>query len=152
MRARRKPVVVQLQRSTKNDINVTPLVDVVLVLLIIFMVVMPLLESTIAVRIPTHQDVSTTSEVPPDQVVVKVTRAGTLAINGADTQLEAYVAALAELLSLRASTDRVVFVTPDEEAPYKMFVQALEGARLAGAETIGMVATPVEPVALAPGD
>ena len=129
-----------------NAINVTPLVDVMLVLLIIFMVVMPLLQTEIAVRIPAKQDVSTSTEVPPDQVVVKVASSGSIAINGADTAPDAYVAALSKLLGLRPSSDRVVFVTPDEEAPYKVFVLALEGARLAGAETIGMVAAPAEHV------
>ncbi|MEY4508779.1 MAG: hypothetical protein RLZZ450_901 [Pseudomonadota bacterium] len=144
MRGAKKPVIVQVQSRTKNDINVTPLVDVVLVLLIIFMVVMPLLQTEIAVRIPSRQDVSTSTEVPPDQVVVKVASTGSIAINGADTSPDAYVTSLAKLLGLRAQAERVVFVTPDEEAPYKTFVLALEGARLAGAETIGMVAAPAE--------
>ena len=151
MRGAKKPIVVRVQSRTKNDINVTPLVDVVLVLLIIFMVVMPLLQTEIAVRIPAKQDVSTSTEVPPDQVVVKVFSSGSIAINGADTSPDAYVAALAKLLGLRSSADRVVFVTPDEEAPYKTFVLALEGARLAGAETIGMVAAPAEHVESVPG-
>jgi hypothetical protein len=53
--------------QVRNDINVTPLVDVMLVLLIIFMVVTPLLEKDIGVRVPATEQVEEIQEVPPDQ-------------------------------------------------------------------------------------
>ena len=64
-----------------SDINITPLVDVVLVLLIIFMVVTPLLEKDIGVRVPATEQVEEKTEVPPDQLVVHIEASGELSIN-----------------------------------------------------------------------
>jgi biopolymer transport protein ExbD len=125
---------------------VTPLVDVVLVLLIIFMVVMPLAEKDFAVRIPANEQVQTPDEVPPDQVVVRVEGSGQLVLNGQPVPDDAYVEALAQRLVQRAPQDRVVFLTPEDEAPYRRLVLALEGARQAGASALGMVAEPVAAV------
>jgi biopolymer transport protein TolR len=143
MRQPRKPVVVRPANATKSDINVTPLVDVVLVLLIIFMVVMPLLEKDLAVRIPADEQVETETEPPPNQIVVRVDTAGAFAINGEATSPENYVSALQTRLEGRSAADRVVFVAPEDEASYRKLVEALDGARRAGAETLGMLAEPV---------
>src|SRR5438128_2570707 len=66
---------------TNSEINVTPLVDVVLVLLIIFMVVTPLLEKDIPVRTPNSEKVEQVKEVPEDQIVIYIKRDGALRIN-----------------------------------------------------------------------
>jgi biopolymer transport protein ExbD len=147
MRGARKTVLVRPVAGPKSAINVTPLVDVVLVLLIIFMVVMPLVEKDLAVRIPATEEVETTSEVPPDQIVVRVESDGAFKINGELTPPELYVENLKRRLDPRHPADRVVFVTPEDEASYKNLVLALEGARLAGAETLGMTAEPPPPAA-----
>jgi biopolymer transport protein ExbD len=136
----RKTILVRPVGGPKSEINVTPLVDVVLVLLIIFMVVTPLMEKDLAVRIPALEKVETTVDVPPDQIVVHVATSGALQINGAETAPSDYVAELAKRLAPRAPVDRVVFVTPEDDAPYKKLVLALDGARSAGAETLGMTA------------
>jgi biopolymer transport protein TolR len=142
MRGLRKPVVVRPASEGKHDINVTPLVDVVLVLLIIFMVVMPLLEKDLAVRIPDNEEAEPEEQPPPDQIVVRVVRSGEFEINGETTPPESYVQALQSRLAARSPADRVVFVSPEDEASYKKLVEALDGARRAGAETLGMVAEP----------
>jgi biopolymer transport protein ExbD len=141
----RKPILVRPASAAKSDINVTPLVDVVLVLLIIFMVVTPLLEKDFVVRIPSTEQVETSSEVPPDQIVVRVESSGTFKINGEVTAADQYVQSLKSRLDPRAPNDRIVFFTPDDEAPYPKLVEALEGARRAGAETLGMTAEPPPP-------
>jgi biopolymer transport protein TolR len=130
----------------KGDINVTPLVDVVLVLLIIFMVVTPMLEKDITLRMPASEQVETTNEVPPDQIVVRVETSGAFRINGDPIEPGAYVQALRERLAPRAPIDRVVFVTPEDDASYRKLVEALEGARRAGAETLGMTGEPPPPL------
>jgi biopolymer transport protein ExbD len=136
----RKTALVRPVAGPKSEINVTPLVDVVLVLLIIFMVVAPLAEKDLAIRIPALEKVETTTEVPLDQIVVRVETSGAFKINGEDTAPSDYVAALSKRLAPRNSVDRVVFVTPEDDAPYKKLVEALDGARSAGAETLGMTA------------
>jgi biopolymer transport protein ExbD len=139
MRGTRKPIVVRPVSDCKSDINVTPLVDVVLVLLIIFMVVMPMLEKELAVRIPDREQVAAPDELPVEQIVVHVQRSGEFEINGAPIAAGApYVDALRTRLQGRSPGQRVVFVDPDGDASYKRMVEAFEGARSAGARTLGM--------------
>jgi biopolymer transport protein ExbD len=140
MKRPHKPVLVKPVAGPKSEINVTPLVDVVLVLLIIFMVVTPLQEKDLALRIPALEKVETTVAVPLDQIVVRVQSSGALEINGQEIAASDYVSALRKRLKPRAPVDRVVFVTPKDDAPYKKLVEALDGARNAGAETLGMTA------------
>ena len=151
MKPSRKTTLVQPARGPKTAINVTPLVDVVLVLLIIFMVVMPLVEKDLAVRIPASEQVETTSAVPPDQIVVRVDESGGFQINGEATPPELYVESLKKRLDPRPAIDRIVFVTPEDAASYKKLVEALEGARRAGAVTLGMSDEPPPPAPALPG-
>src|SRR5437870_1931016 len=67
--------------ATKNDINITPLVDVVLVLLIIFMVMTPTLLKQMELTVPEKADVQIQTPVISDQIVVTVTKDGKIAIN-----------------------------------------------------------------------
>ena len=147
MRPRRKPVVVRPPSAPKSEINVTPLVDVVLVLLIIFMVVTPLLERDVSVRVPATESVETGRELEKDQIVVRVDAAGALSIDGTPIAAAAYVTALSQRLRSKAAAERVVFVIPADEARYAKLVEAFDGARQAGAETLAMV---TEPPAKAP--
>ncbi|HTV21361.1 MAG TPA: biopolymer transporter ExbD [Polyangiaceae bacterium] len=159
MKQSRKPIVVKPQLAPASAINVTPLVDVVLVLLIIFMVLTPLLEKSLDVRVPSSQTVQT-NEVPKDQLVVGIDAAGVLRLNGQVTPWEGYVAALQQELGPRLPDDRVVIVLPEDDASYPLLVRAFDGARQAGAQTLGMntdvlppavvTAAPVEPVPGAP--
>jgi biopolymer transport protein TolR len=118
----------------RGEINITPLVDVVLVLLIIFMVVTPLMTKKIQVQVP--DDVV---EGPPQpQVVVSVSTDGQLAINTHAVTDGEYVAELAKVLDVVPSGERLVFFTADPDANYARLVLALDGARRAGADTLGM--------------
>src|SRR5258706_6742984 len=120
------------------DINITPLVDVVLVLLIIFMVVTPLLEKDIGVRVPATEQVEEHQEVPPDQLVVRVDADGTLTINAEKVPNAEYVDRLKTILARKPPNDKVVFMVADEAASYGRLVAVIDGAKQAGAETIGM--------------
>lgn len=126
----------KLKSTVRSDINVTPLVDVVLVLLIIFMVVTPLLERDIAVRVPPTEPAPADSEPPPDQLLVRLDGEGKLHINDEDVSTGEYVPRLSELLAAKA--DKTVFVSADDRAPYPALVHVLDGAKLAGAVTLGM--------------
>jgi biopolymer transport protein ExbD/biopolymer transport protein TolR len=137
MKHSHKPIVVRPQLAPTSAINVTPLVDVVLVLLIIFMVLTPLLEKSLDIRVPSSQTVQT-NEVPKDQLVVGIDGAGVLRLNGAVVPWEGYVAQLQQQLGTRAPDDRVVIVLPADDAAYGLLVRAFDGARQAGAQTLGM--------------
>src|SRR3954470_15713672 len=122
-----------------SDINVTPLVDVVLVLLIIFMVVTPLLEKDIEAKVPDTEKTEEITDLPPDQVVVGITPAGELSINMEKIADDDYGAKLKRILAAKHKGDRLVFFMPDVKTNYAKLVFALDGARQAGAETLGMM-------------
>jgi biopolymer transport protein ExbD len=137
-----------------SEINVTPLVDVVLVLLIIFMVVTPLLEKDIEVRIPETEEVPPPPDETPDtQLIVKLDTAGAYTINTEPVSEADYVGKLKRMLSAKKKEDRIVFFVADDKANYGKLVAAFDGAKQAGAFVLGMAtedipagaATPVDP-------
>jgi biopolymer transport protein TolR len=136
--------------NPNSDINVTPLVDVVLVMLIIFMVVTPLLEKDIEVRVPTTEQVEQQKEVPKDQLVVRLTSEGDLKINTETVTQDKYVERLRQILAPRSAADKVVFIVADDKTNYGRLVAALDGAKQAGAETLGMMTQLPEDIAQPP--
>jgi biopolymer transport protein ExbD/biopolymer transport protein TolR len=146
----RRAIVVKPQSEVQSAINVTPLVDVVLVLLIIFMVVMPLLDKDLQVRIPEDEQVERPDELPPEQIIVHVLADGSLQLNGTPISEDSYVATLQSHLSARALEQRVVFVAADGAAQYKRLIDAFEGARRAGADTLAMMPEDLPPSAAEP--
>ncbi len=135
----RKKFFVNPVGRPNSDINVTPLVDVVLVLLIIFMVVTPLLEKDIDVRVPATEQVETMQEVPPEQVVVGLDEKGVLTINQEKIEPQDYVNRMKRILAAKPAGDKLVFFMADDKANYAKLVTALDGAKAAGAETLGMM-------------
>jgi biopolymer transport protein ExbD len=133
-----------------SDINMTPLVDVVLVLLIIFMVLTPLLEKDITVRVPQVEKLTDPSVIPPDQLIVAISADGELTINNQKVPESEYTGRLQRLLESKGSGDKVVFFTPDEKASFAKVVMALDGAKQAGAETLGMTTEITLPPEVAP--
>jgi biopolymer transport protein ExbD len=147
---KQKKFAVQLGGRPNSDINITPLVDVVLVLLIIFMVVTPLLEKDLEVRVPSTEQVEVTAEVPPDQLVVSVSPEGKLSLNSEELATAEYEARLARALAAKKPGERLVFFLADDKSQYGALVTALDGARRAGAETLGMMTEPLPAEAAAP--
>jgi biopolymer transport protein ExbD/biopolymer transport protein TolR len=144
-RKRLKKTFVQPAGRPNSEINVTPLVDVVLVLLIIFMVVTPLLEKDIDVRVPDSEQVEPETEIPPDQLVVSLDEAGRIKINSEDVSDEEYVGRLTRVVAAKPRGEKLVFFMADEKTNYGKLVGALDGARQAGAETLGMMTEKIEP-------
>ena len=134
----------------KSDINVTPLVDVVLVLLIIFMVVTPLLEKDIQVRVPDDTQEETTPEDMQDQLVVTIDPTGQIKLNNEPLDDEAFKVRMKRALAAKSYEEKLVFFMPDDKAPYPRVVQALDWSRAAGAFILGVVTEPVA-AAAAPG-
>jgi biopolymer transport protein ExbD len=140
-----------------SEINVTPLVDVVLVLLIIFMVVTPLLEKDIEVRIPETEDVPL-EQMPEDnnQLIVKLDADGAYSINTEPVTPTDYVTKLKRMLAAKKKEDRIVFFVADDKANYGKLVAAFDGAKQAGAFVLGMATedipnAPATPVGVDPG-
>ncbi len=139
-----------------SEINVTPLVDVVLVLLIIFMVVTPLLEKDIEVRIPETEEVESPPPDQPDtQLIVKIDPDGTYSINTEPVTPEDYISKLKRMLAAKKKEDRIVFFVADDKANYGKLVAAFDGAKQAGAFVLGMAtedipAAPPTPMGVEP--
>ena len=122
--------------SLKADINVTPLVDVMLVLLIIMMLIAPLLQQGVAVTTP---EAANTGEKPDtqDQTVVAVNAAGQLFLD----QVEVPEADLARRVSekLESKKAKIVLIKADEEVEYGAVMAAMDQLRQAGIEDIGLI-------------
>jgi biopolymer transport protein TolR len=140
-----KKISVQPATPPSTDINVTPLVDVVLVLLIIFMVVTPLLEKDISVSVPNTEKVEQVEEVPPDQLVVKLLASGDITVNGDKIEQDKYVERLQGTLMKEPNPrKRIVFVLAEDGASYGTLVHLFDGARVAGADTLGLMTDDID--------
>jgi biopolymer transport protein TolR len=133
----------------KSDINITPLVDVVLVLLIIFMVITPLLQMGYDVKVPPKATVDTP---PPsmDQLIVSVTAQNRIYLNKEPLDKQALALRLSEILKNRR--DKTVFLSADDAATYGEVASVMDTVRTAGAKNIGIVleTVPVEGVLATP--
>jgi biopolymer transport protein TolR len=122
--------------SVKSDINITPLVDVVLVLLIIFMVITPILQMGYEVQVPPKVE----SAVPPptsDQVIVRMDADGSTWINKQSIPRNEFGARLQEIL--RGRQTRVIFFAADGELPYDQVAEFMDLCRHNGADNLGIV-------------
>jgi len=143
---------VKPQSRPNSDINVTPLVDVVLVLLIIFMVITPLLEKDIEVKVPETEVENTPPPENPDQLVVQLDETGVLKINAEQMpSTEEYVARLKRMLAAKPKDERVVFFMANDKANYGTLIGAMDGAKSAGAYVLAMATEDLPQGAAVPG-
>ncbi|MEW5735350.1 MAG: protein TolR [Thermodesulfobacteriota bacterium] len=128
-------------RRLMSDINVTPLVDVMLVLLIIFMVTAPMMTQGVAVALPETQ--SSAMDAEDDNLVVTVNKAQELYINDYKIGIDGLSAKLAAILKNR--TDQRVFLRADKDVPYGLVVRVMAEIKDAGVEKLGVVTEPLKP-------
>jgi len=127
------------QQLPMSEINVTPLVDVMLVLLIIFMLTAPHLEQGVKVDLP---EVTTVSAFPArtDELVITVTKDRKIYMDNIEVPLERVGPALKEAVAVRTGKD--VYMRADQDVPYGFVVQVMAAVRTAGVPGLGMVTEP----------
>jgi biopolymer transport protein TolR len=125
----------------KSDINVTPLVDVMLVLLVIFMVVTPLLKQQVPIELPLAEHSREAQET--SQLTLIAAADGSLVLNEQPVAAEALDARLHDLYAARA--DKTIFLEADRNLPYSRVVDLMDSCRAAGVERIGVVTKKAPP-------
>ena len=124
------------------DINVTPMIDVLLVLLIIFMVVQQGLQRGVSMQVPPPKDKNEVAQQnnPEDQIVLEVTPGPAYAINTRPVTSAALEATLRDIYAQRPR--KVIFVKGAENLTYGDVVHAVDASRAAGVEVVGLVPRP----------
>jgi len=125
-------------RRTLSQINVTPFVDVMLVLLIIFMVTAPMMEKGVEVQLPEVTDAPDLAS-QKEPLVVSLDRQGTISIGRSKVDSpQKLTPVLQQILSERKVKE--VFLEADRAVPYGRVVQVMAAVKAAGVEKLGMVA------------
>ena len=122
--------------KVRSEINVTPLVDVVLVMLIIFLVAMPVVMKNIQIEVPSKVDEPPENVVLPDQITVEVTKAGTILLNSVEVTRTDLAIKLRERLEHKR--EKVVFVDFDDNTRYGDAVSIMDTVKGAGATSLAM--------------
>ena len=120
----------------KADINVTPLVDVMLVLLIIMMIVAPLLQQGVALTLPIASNSSEKPETPEDTVVA-ITADGRFHVNGIQVPENDLRRRVED--ALEQKNQRILLIRADEDAAYSSVMHAMDELRAAAIEDIGLI-------------
>ena len=122
--------------GVKSDINVTPLVDVMLVLLIIMMLVAPMLQQGVAVKLPTAVNTVDKPEVQ-GQTVIAIAKDKQIYLNAKPVQGGDLASKIREILENQK--DKIVLIKADEEVEYGTVMTTMDQLRQAGVEDIGLI-------------
>jgi biopolymer transport protein ExbD len=138
----------QSKGGIKSDINVTPLVDVMLVLLIIMMIVAPLLQRGADVRLPLAAN---TAEKPQtqDQTVVAVDRSDRYFVNSLPIRKEELRTKVEAILETRK--ERIILIKADVDAKYSTVMDLMDELRAGGIEDMGLITDPKNRASLSGG-
>lgn len=125
--------------SSLSDINVTPFVDVVLVLLIIFMVTAPVLQSGIEVNVPKTKVVKQISE---ERLVINITKSQEVYLNNDHVKLDE----LGDMLrqKIRDPRGQAVYVRADQDVAFGAFATVMSTVKAAGITNVSIVTEPIQ--------
>src|SRR5512134_2262348 len=134
-------------RQTLTEINVTPMVDVMLVLLIIFMVTAPLIQQGVKVNLPETK--AAPVEAADKKLVLSIDTARHVYIGDAEVALEELEMKLAA--NAKAQADKEVYLHADRDVPYGVVVEVMAAAQRAGITNVGMITDPAAGAAASKG-
>jgi biopolymer transport protein ExbD/biopolymer transport protein TolR len=129
--------------TTVSDINVTPMVDIMLVLLIIFMVITPMLQKDHPVDMAKAQNPRDMADAEKeDAVVVAISRDGKLFIGSNPVNVDEITTKVKDMISNKV--DKTVYLKSDARAKYGDVVKVVDNVRAAGVESLGLLAEKLE--------
>jgi len=126
-------------QTSMSEINVTPFVDVVLVLLIIFMITAPVIQSGIEVNVPKTR---TVKEITQERVVVSIDRKQNLYLNSEPVNINDIGAKLKE--KLRDPERMQIYLRSDENVPFGAFATVMDAVKQAGITNVSIVTEPLQ--------
>jgi biopolymer transport protein TolR len=126
-------------QSSISDINVTPLVDVVLVLLIIFMVTAPVLQSGIEVNVPKTR---TVKEITEERMVISINKQQRVFLGNDPVNINEIKTRLRQ--RIRDPQNQSVFIRADEDVPFGAFATVMDAVKGAGITNVSIVTQPLD--------
>ena len=122
--------------NLNNDMNVTPMIDVLLVLLIIFMMIITIIRKAIDTQFPYPKPQPPSAQVNPDQIVLEVLPDDKFAVNKEPIEREKLLEKLKSIYDPRP--EKIIFVKGDTTVKYSSVIWAMDQARGAGVKVIGV--------------
>lgn len=123
--------------SLRSDINVTPLVDVVLVLLIIFMVITPVVQMGYLVRVPPKAPTNLPPSAMQDQIIFRLQSGNRYFINKEEVSPDQFPTRVRDIM--HGNTSKMVFFSGARDVDYETTMRFLDLARTSGAKNIGII-------------
>lgn len=126
--------------GVKSEINVTPLVDVMLVLLIIMMIVAPLLQQGVSLKLPLAANTTEKPETS-DQTVVAITPDKQIYVNSLPVQAGDFRRRIQEIMDTKAG-EKIVIIKADVDVEYSAVMNTMDELRASGIEDMGLITDP----------